>query len=96
MRRIPYHVWIYVGILLLLTGLQMRMVGDYVFTPGATATLNEWFGPDSAAQGGAFGPLAIGTPVGYRTQFQPPVWFGYGLLSAGAVAFIHGMLLKRK
>ena len=96
MRRIPYHVWIYVGILLLLLGLQMRMVGDYVFTPGATATLNQWFGPDSAAPGGAFGPLAIGTPVGYQTHFQPPVWVGYGLLSAGAVFFIHGILLKRK
>jgi len=96
MRRIPYHVWTYVGILLVLLGLQVRMVDEYVFTAGATQTLNHWFGSSPMAANGTLERLAIGTPIGYQHHFRPPVWSGYAFLSAGAVLLIHGLMRKRR
>jgi hypothetical protein len=96
MRRIPYHVWTYVGILLLLLGLQVRMVDQYVFTAGATQTLSRWFETSPMTASGTLERLAIGTPVGYQHHFRPPLWSGYALLSAGAVSVIYGLMRKHR
>jgi hypothetical protein len=96
MRRIPCHVWTYVGILLLLLGLQVRMVDEFVFTPGATETLHHWFGSAPATAGGTFERMAVGTPVGYQHHFRPPAWAGYALLSGGAVAVVYGRMRKQR
>ena len=89
MNRWPFHVWIYLGFLLLLLGVQVGMVEVFVFSPQATQNLRNWFG-----FGGAGSSFSLGQG-GYQGHFRPANWVGYALLSAGAVLFMHGWLLRR-
>ena len=88
MSRWPFHIWLYVGILLLLLGIQVRMMDVYVLSAGATAALNNWI-----SVGGSNMSVALG-PMGYQAQYRPSPWLGYALLSAGAVLFANGWLLR--
>jgi hypothetical protein len=96
MSYFRYHTWIYVGLILLLLGIQVRMVETYVLTPESTRRLSEWFGPPSGepAPTGALQRWALRENLA-RKQFRPPQWLGYSLLSAGGVMIVHGFFLRK-
>lgn len=94
MSKIAYHAWIYVGLLIGLAGLQLRMVETFVFTPESTQVLHDWFGAPSQTPTGSIQRWAVNENL-VRKQYRPPVWLGYALLSAGAVLCVHGVLLRK-
>jgi hypothetical protein len=95
MGRLSYHVWVYVGWMVLLFGLQLRVVEAYVLTPDATRSLAEWFGTPDDSPRGALERLALQTDSVAHHQVRPPLWLGWAMLSAGAVMVTHGLILKR-
>ncbi len=94
MPNIAYHVWIYVGLMVGLAGLQLRMIDTFVFTPESTQVLNDWMGPKTDAPTGAIQRWAVNENL-VRKQYQPPLWLGYALISTGGVLFVHGWLLRK-
>jgi hypothetical protein len=88
MSRWPFHIWLYLGVVLLLIGIQVRMMDVYVLSTEATAFLNNWL-----SLGGTNLSIALGAS-GYQAQYRPSPWLGYALLSAGAVLFANGWLLR--
>ncbi|RIK77475.1 MAG: hypothetical protein DCC68_17190 [Planctomycetota bacterium] len=93
MSRIAFHVWLYLGLMVGLLGLQLRMVETFVFTPESTKVLNDWVGPNESTPTGAIQRWAVNENL-VQKQYRPPAWLGYALLSSGAVMFVHGLLLR--
>jgi hypothetical protein len=93
MSSIAYHVWLYVGLMVGMLGLQLRMVETYVFTQESTKVLNDWVGPNQESPTGAIQRWAVNEGV-VQKQFRPPIWLGYALMSTGGVLFVHGWLLR--
>lgn len=82
-----------VGLVLLLLGLQVRMVENYVLNEKASHFLAERLTLSSDSDSsGQFMPAAGPTP---RRTLRPPAWLGYALMSAGAVLGLHSLAMKR-
>jgi hypothetical protein len=80
----------FLGLVVLLVGLQVRFVSSYTLNPKATKFLAERTGHSSAGilsmTGGASGP---------RKVLQPPEWLGWCLMSVGAVLVLHSLALQK-
>jgi hypothetical protein len=86
-----------IGVLCLLLGLQFRMVDTFVLNesstrflarqsartePASISALPTWFGSQS--------------PVLFqRKRIQPPRWWAWVLITAGAVLMLHSLALKK-
>jgi hypothetical protein len=81
------------GLVVLLLGLQVRMVESYVLNAKATTFVAERLKMgDGDIASGAFMPAAGPAPL--RTV-RPPVWLGYAFISVGAVLILHSLAMKR-
>jgi hypothetical protein len=88
----------FMGILILLVGLQVRAVRTYVLTPETTRILAEWSDADtvSVAQAGEFSPqAAVATVTGAQKTIEPPEWLGWCLMSIGAVLVLHSLAMPK-
>ncbi len=88
----------FLGMFILLIGIQVRVVEAYVLTPDATRMLAERSGnvqlasaSNSPAQAFAAAPVNLG----YRKTVRPPEWLGWCLLSIGAVLILHSLAMPR-
>lgn len=83
-----------VGLVVLLLGLQVRMVESYLLNEKASRFVAERLqvlvGDDVGD--GAFMPAAGPIP---RRTVRPPVWLGYAFISLGAVLVLHSLAMKR-
>jgi len=84
----------FLGLLVLLIGVQVRYVSAYVLNPQATQFLAERTGQSSggmspllSATGGAFGAP--------RKVLQPPEWLSWCLISVGAVLCLHSLAMQK-
>ena len=95
MMDINRNQYFMVGLVLLLLGLQLRLVDSYTLTPELTQILAERTGEPLAAVNAAtsiFTPS--GRPLAQKTV-QPPEWLGWLMLSAGSVLVLYSLSLKR-
>jgi len=89
----------FLGALVLLLGIQVRMVDTYVLTPQATKFLAERSGnptlASAASSPGHF--LAANSPATplLRKSIQPPEWLGWCFVSVGAVFVLHSLAMPR-
>ncbi len=95
MVRRHAHLWIYLGLLLLLIGMQLRAVEAFVLRPPTTRILAEWTGPAADTAEGAIQRMALRSDAVARHQIQPPGWLSWATLSVGAVMLAHGVIQKR-
>jgi hypothetical protein len=84
------------GTVLLLLGLQVRMVDTYVLTPRCTRLLAEKTGNPMMAAIEAVDKIggqenAAVTPH----PLKPPEWLGWSVMSIGAVLILHSLAMKR-
>lgn len=89
----------FLGMFVLLLGVQVRMVESYVLTPDATRFLAERSGNTSLASA-ASSPgqvLAASTPAGtmLRKTVRPPEWLGWCLMSIGGVLVLHSLAMPK-
>ncbi|MEM6329435.1 MAG: hypothetical protein AAF790_04210 [Planctomycetota bacterium] len=89
--------YFFAGILLVMIGLQLRMVSSYVLTPETTRLLaKKGAATTSVASPAAFGGVA--TPAALPTTrrvIRPPEWLGWCLMSVGAVLVLHSLSMKK-
>jgi hypothetical protein len=84
----------FIGLLVLLVGLQVRYVSAYVLNPQATRFLAERSGQAQSAAATFFSATA-GTPAAPRKVLQPPEWLAWCLMSVGAVLCLHSLAMPR-
>jgi hypothetical protein len=85
--------YFFVGVVVLLIGVQLRMVSSYVLTHEATRFLAER--TQSSASNQAI--LAFSSDLGAAPQkvIQPPEWAGWCLMSVGTVLILHSLAMKK-
>lgn len=81
----------FMGMVVLLLGLQFRWVRSYELTPEATRFLAE---QTASADPAAMSLAAdIGSPA--KKVIEPPEWLGWCLLSVGSVLILHSLGMKK-
>jgi hypothetical protein len=88
-----YQWSIFGGVVLLLLGIQLRLVDSYVLTPAATNMLARVSGPPSDSPEGSLRQLMIDS-TSPKQQIQPPAWIGWACLSTGGVLTAFGVMRK--
>lgn len=83
----------FLGLVVLLIGLQVRFVSSYVLNPKATKFLAERTGQSSSAATASM--FAMSGDAGPRKVLQPPEWLGWCLMSVGAVLVLHSLALQK-
>jgi hypothetical protein len=90
--------FLFLGLVILLIGLQVKYVSAYVLKPEATQFLAERTGQSSPAQSGsmaAFFGITGGTSAAPRKVLEPPEWLGWCLISLGGVLVLHSLAMRR-
>ena len=85
--------YFFLGIVLLLMGLQFRMVSAYVLNEDATRFLAERTQSSASEQSLVSFSSTLGTLP--NKVVRPPEWLGWCLMSVGAVLVLHSLAMKR-
>ncbi len=85
--------YFFLGILVLLMGVQVRNVSAYVLTEDATQFLAERTGASSSDA--AMMSLSSDVGSGPQKVLHPPEWLGWCLMSVGAVLILHSLAMKK-
>jgi hypothetical protein len=83
----------FIGLVVLLLGVQVRYVSAYVLNPEATKFLADRTGQSNSATNVLFA-LAPGAPA-TRKVLQPPEWLSWCLISVGAVLCLHSLAMPK-
>lgn len=78
------------GIVLLLLGIQFRLVDSYVLNEQSTRMFN------SQSSGSALrnNPVVAAATGSTRKVVKPPEWAGWALMSIGSVLILHSLAMK--
>ena len=87
------HQFLFIGLIVLMIGVQVRYVSAFVLNPKATQFLAEHTGQSSAATAGVFSPRRH--RPGPRKMLQPPEWLSWCLISVGAVLVLHSLAMPK-
>lgn len=90
-----YQMSIFAGIVLLLIGVQLRLVDSYVLTSGATNALARITGPPAESPHGAFRQIVVDTAAP-KKRIRPWPWLGWACISLGTVLASYGVMHKWK
>jgi hypothetical protein len=85
------HQFLFLGLFVLLVGLQFRYVDAYVLNPQTTKFLAERTGQAASPTGAMLS--AVGSSP--RKVVQPPEWLSWCLISVGAVLALHSLAMPR-
>lgn len=80
-----------IGIVLLLIGIQVKMVDSYVLNSAAS----QRFIPKPEKTLAAGYPFMQMAPTDARKTITPPPWAGWLLISAGAVLTLHALAMPK-
>lgn len=93
---ITRNQFFYAGLVLLLLGIQFRMVESFDLNAELTRVLAERSGTPVAAVGNAAQALTQSEkPVVKAKNIRPPDWIGWLLVSAGSVLILHSWGMKK-
>ncbi len=81
------------GVLVVLFGLQLRMVDRYVLNEKTTKFIAER--TKSSSSGSSLLSFASGGSTLPRKVVRPPEWSGWCLMSIGSVLILHSFALRR-
>ncbi len=85
-----------IGMVVLLLGIQFRMVHAFVLTPHCTKVLAEKTGHRMAAAIESMDQSSNGEEtVAPSYPLELPDWVGYSFLSFGAVLILHSLAMKK-
>ena len=85
--------YFFIGIVVLLMGLQLRVVSSYVLTDDATRFLAE----RRQALSGDSAVASFASDMGGMSPqvIRPPEWLGWCLISVGSVLILHSLAMRR-
>jgi hypothetical protein len=84
------HQFLFLGLFILLIGLQFRYVQAYVLTPQTTQFLAERTGQATPATS-----MMLASGAAPRKVVQPPDWLSWCLISVGAVLALHSLAMQK-
>jgi hypothetical protein len=85
--------YFFLGVVVVLLGIQLRVVQEFVLTEEATLFLAERLDPSSSE--GTMASLSSSVGMGQNKVIQPPEWMGWCLISVGAVLILHSLAMPR-
>lgn len=85
----------FLGIMVLLLGLQFRCVETYVLSQEATEFLAKRVGDPATSTSASLLSITPGQSGAVRKVIQPPDWIAWCLMSIGAVFMLHSLAMKR-
>jgi hypothetical protein len=87
----------FIGLVVLLVGIQFRYVSAYVLTPETTQFIAERTGQTSSSTSTAmsFFGAATGGSASPKKVLQPPEWLSWCLMSVGAVLILHSLAMPK-
>jgi hypothetical protein len=88
------HQFFFIGLFVLLIGVQFRYVSAYVLNAETTQFLAERTGQADAATTSLFA-VTTGTSAAPRKVLEPPEWLSWCLISVGAVLCLHSLAMPR-
>ena len=95
MLDISRNQYFLAGLVVLLLGIQFRMVYSFTMTPECTQFVAEQTGHPLAAVNAATATASpTQTPIVKKTV-EPPEWIGWALLSIGSVFVLHSMAMRK-
>jgi len=87
------------GVVILLFGIQFRVVDQFVLNEKTSQFYKEKFEPseksETQAPSSFLGELAQDTPKVSNKVIHPPPWLGWCLISIGAIVVLHSLAMKR-
>ena len=84
--------YFFLGIVILLIGMQFRMVSSFVLTDDATRFLAER--TQSSTAQSAVASFASNLGAGSQKVIRPPEWLGWCLISVGSVLILHSLAIR--
>ena len=87
------HYFIF-GLVLLLAGVQLRLVETYVLNERASNFIAERVNHESSSEEGLRALIPVPGQVQRRT-IRPPDWLGFALMSVGTVLVLHSLAMKK-
>jgi hypothetical protein len=84
----------FLGLLVLLIGIQVRYVSAYVLNPQATQFLAERTG-NASPGASTFFTATSGSFAAPRKVLEPPEWLSWCLISVGAVLCLHSLAMPK-
>lgn len=85
--------WFVIGMVLLLFGVQFRMVEAYTLTPEVTQTL-EKIRSKTEGESPARTVFIAGAGDAVKKTVAPPDWIGWAAISIGAVIIMHSLTMR--
>ena len=86
--------YFFMGVVVVLMGIQLRVVQDFVLTEKATHAIAKRLKKTETVATTFVPSLATSPPLAKRIV-KPPKWLGYVLLSAGGVMVLHSLAMPR-
>ncbi len=84
------------GIILLLLGVQFRLVGAVTLTPEATGVLAKYVAPEKSERLESARRVAPrATEQATKQTLRPPRWLGLSFISVGAVLVLQSFVMPR-
>jgi len=83
----------FIGLVVLLLGLQLKFVSAYILNADATQFLAERSGETQAAAASFLNFTS--SPAAAHKVLQPPEWLGWCLISVGSVLILHALAMKK-
>ena len=85
--------YFFIGLVVLLIGLQLRAVSSYTLTHEATRFLAERSEGTTADKA----MFTVSSDIGAKPQkvIYPPEWLGWCLMSVGGVLILHSLAMKK-
>jgi hypothetical protein len=88
------HQFLFIGLMILLVGLQFHYVSAFVLNPEATQFLAERTGQSTPGISAVFSATS-GTDAAPRKTLEPPAWLAWCLMSVGVVLCLHSLAMPR-
>lgn len=82
------------GLLILLFGLEMRMVDTFVLNEKTTQFLAQRMRDTQVASANDFSTM-FAAAGGAKKRVQPPRWVGWSMISIGSVLVLHSLAMKK-
>ena len=83
------------GVLLILLGVQFRMVDSFVLNEPTTRTLAKVTKSDPLAESSIFSSLLMQVTPTPTKRVQPPRWLGLAMIAVGSVVSLHAVAIPR-
>ncbi|TWT76250.1 hypothetical protein CA13_67420 [Planctomycetes bacterium CA13] len=89
------HRYFLFGLLLILLGIQFRMVDSFVLNESSTRTLARFSETTTASSGSMMNSVLMQYYANPTKRIQPPRWIGLSMIALGAVCSFHAIAMPR-